>query len=108
MVLEFTCKGLLEEVIDTGEKSGERLTGAGRRGNQNISPRLNSRPSLNLDVSGLANLRVKPFGDERMKSREGHGGVIVPRHQMKLYWLGKRTDVDLLIHASRTKIRRER
>jgi hypothetical protein len=34
---------------------------------------LNGRPSLNLDIGGLANLRVKPFGDERMKSREGHG-----------------------------------
>ena len=73
MVIEFTRKGLFEEVIDAGEKGSERLAGTGRRSNQNISPRLNSRPSLNLDVSGLANLRVKPFGDERMKSREGHG-----------------------------------
>jgi hypothetical protein len=60
-------------VIDAGEKGGERLAGAGRRGNQNISPRLNGRPSLNLDIGGLANLCVKPFGDKRMKSREGHG-----------------------------------
>ena len=72
MVIEFTCEGLLEEVINTGEKSGERLAGAGRRSNQNISPRLNSRPSLNLDIGRPANLPVKPFGNERMKSREGH------------------------------------
>jgi hypothetical protein len=52
MVIEFTRKGLFEEPIDAGEKSGERLTGAGRRSNQNISPRLNGRPSLNLNICG--------------------------------------------------------
>ena len=51
MVIKFTRKGLLEEVIDAGEKGGERLTGTGRSGNQNIGPRLNSRPSLSLDIS---------------------------------------------------------
>ena len=50
MVIEFTREGLLEEVIDAGEKGGERLAGTGRRSNQNISPRLNGRPSLNLDI----------------------------------------------------------
>jgi hypothetical protein len=55
MVTEFTGKGLCEEVIDTGEKSGERLTGTSRRGNQNISPRLNGRPSLNLKIGGGPN-----------------------------------------------------
>ena len=37
MVIEFTREGLLKEVIDAGEKSGERLTGPSRRSNQNIS-----------------------------------------------------------------------
>ena len=73
MVVEFAGKGLLEEVIDAGEKGGEGLAGASRRSNENISPRLNGRPSLHLDIGGLTNLPVKPFGDERVKSREGHG-----------------------------------
>src|ERR1700686_3125759 len=34
MVIEFTRKGLLEELIDTREKGGERLAGTSRRGNQ--------------------------------------------------------------------------
>jgi len=38
MVIEFTRKGLFEEVIDAGEKGGERFAGTGRRGDQNISP----------------------------------------------------------------------
>ena len=38
MIIEFTRKGLFEEAIDAGEKGGERLAGAGRRGNQNITP----------------------------------------------------------------------
>ena len=71
MVVEFTGKGLREEMIDTGEKGGERLAGAGRRSNQNICPRLNSRPSLRLNIGRLADLCVKPFGDERMKARSG-------------------------------------
>jgi hypothetical protein len=73
MVIEFTRQGLFEEVIDAGEKGGERLAGTGRRGNQNISPRLNGRPSLNLDIGGLANLPVKPFSDDGMESGERHG-----------------------------------
>ena len=52
MVVEFTRESLLEEVIDTGEKGGERLAGTSRRSNQNISSRLNGRPSLNLYVGG--------------------------------------------------------
>ncbi len=56
MVVEFTRKGLFEEMIDAGEKGGECLAGTGRRGNQNISPRLNSRPSLSLDIGGCADL----------------------------------------------------
>ena len=71
MVIEFTRKGLFEEVIDAGEKGGERLAGAGRRSNENISPRLNSRPSLRLDIGRVADCRIKPFGNERVKSREG-------------------------------------
>jgi len=59
-------------VIDAGEKSGEGLAGSGRRGNQNISPRLNGRPSLHLDIGGSPDRRREPFGDERMEPREGH------------------------------------
>ena len=33
VVVEFTREGLLKEVIDTGEKGGEGLTGPGWRGN---------------------------------------------------------------------------
>ncbi|TKS57815.1 MAG: hypothetical protein EWM73_03715 [Nitrospira sp.] len=73
MIVKFTREGLLEEVVDAGEKGGKRLTGTGRRGNQNISPRLNGRPSLLLHIGGCADVRAEPFGNERMKSREGHG-----------------------------------
>ena len=73
MVIEFTREGLLEEVIDAGEKGGERLAGASRRGNQHISPRLNGWPSLNLDVSWSSDVRIKPLGDERVESKNGHG-----------------------------------
>jgi len=73
MVIEFTCKGLLEEVIDAEEKSGEGFTGAGWRGNQRIGARLNRRPSLNLDIGWGTDCRREPFGDERMKLRDGHG-----------------------------------
>src|SRR5687768_14808289 len=45
MVIELTRERLFEEMIDAREKRGKRLPGTGRRGNQNISPRLNGRPS---------------------------------------------------------------
>jgi hypothetical protein len=43
MLIEFTREGLFEEAIDTGEKGGEGLAGAGRRGNENVSPRLKAK-----------------------------------------------------------------
>lgn len=76
VVVQFTRKGLVEELIDAGEKGGKRLTGTGRSSNQNVSPRLNSRPSMSLNISGLTNLPVKPFGDEGVKERERHPGML--------------------------------
>src|SRR5437899_1225974 len=95
MVVEFTREGLFEEPIDAGEKGGERLAGAGRRGNQNICPRLNNRPSLSLNISKLANLPVKPFGNERMKERKRHGTVMLPCRGRKLYPLRHRPYIDV-------------
>ena len=57
-----------EETVEAGVKHRKRLAGAGRRGNQDISTRLNGRPSLRLDIHGLANLPVKPFSNERMEA----------------------------------------
>jgi len=55
----------------------------------------------------LANLPVKPFVDERMESREGHGTGIVPCRQRKLYPLRHRPDIDVGT-ASRDEIGRLR
>jgi hypothetical protein len=38
MIVEITREGLFEEVVDAGEKGGERLAGTGRSGNQRINP----------------------------------------------------------------------
>ena len=84
MVIEFTRKGVFEEVIDAGEKGGERLAGAGRRCDQNISPRLNGRPSLNLDIGWNPDRGLKPFSNERMEARERHDGVMLPCPEGKL------------------------
>src|SRR5688572_18593752 len=73
MVIELSRERLLEEMIDAREKRGKRLPGTGRRGNQNIPPRLDSGPGLNLDVSRSPDYRPKPLGDERMKSGKWHG-----------------------------------
>ena len=85
MIVEITRKGLFEEMIDAGEKGGERLAGAGRRGNQYISARLNGRPSLNLDIGGDADVRMEPLGNEGMKSGGGHGNEMLPRHSWVFY-----------------------
>ena len=50
IVSNLTCNGLCEETVDTGEKGLERLAGTSQRGNENISPRLNGLPSLDLDI----------------------------------------------------------
>ena len=100
MVVKFTRQGLLEEVIDTGEKGGEGLTGPGRRGDQHIATGLNGRPSLHLHIGRSTDARTKPVSDERVESGERHGTEIVPCRKMKLYRLGRRADID--IRRSRT------
>jgi hypothetical protein len=97
MVIEFAGQRLPEKVIDAGEKGGERLAGAGRRGNQDINPRLNGRPSLNLNIGGLANPCVKPFGDERMKSSEGHGNGMLPQHWQVFYQARKEPELLVVV-----------
>ena len=54
--------------IDVGEKSSERLAETSRRGAQRIRSGVNRRPRLNLDISRLANVRLKPLGDEWLVS----------------------------------------
>jgi len=95
VVVEFTRKGLLDEAIDAGEKGGECLAGSGRRSNQNISSRLNGRPSLNLNIGGCTDRRIKSFSDERMESREEHGALMLPCRERKLYPLWHRPDIDM-------------
>ena len=60
-----------EETVEAGVKHRKRLAGAGRRGNQDISTRLNGGPSLHLNVGRGADRRRKPFGNERMEASEG-------------------------------------
>jgi hypothetical protein len=50
LVIKLTREGLLEEVIDAGEKGREGLAGTSRCSNQNIGARLNGRPSPGLDI----------------------------------------------------------
>ena len=111
MVIQFTRKGLFEELIDTGEKGGEGLTGAGRRSNQNISPRSNGRPSLLLHICWDTDRRPKPFGDEGMELGKRHTpemlacraqqaplGDSLPENHLsipKTYFLRDRTDENI-------------
>lgn len=95
MVAELTGESLLEKTIDTGKKGGERFPRSGRRCDQRIRSGLNGVPCLDLYLSGLADVGLKPVGNERVKTGKYHplmlGGVArrvkaglpLPRHQQR-------------------------
>ena len=66
-VFEATGERLLEQGIKTGEEGGERLAGAGGRGDQDVVARLDRRPASGLHVGGRAEARAEPLRDNRMK-----------------------------------------
>ena len=72
-IFEAACECLLEQGIETGEEGGERLAGAGGRGDQDVVARRDRRPAAGLHVGGRAEARAEPLRDDRMKPGQGHG-----------------------------------
>ena len=66
-VFEAASESLLEQGIKTGEKGGERLAGAGGRGDQDVLTRRDRRPASGLHVGGRAEPRAEPLRNDRMK-----------------------------------------
>src|SRR5438093_1372357 len=58
---------LLEQGIKTGEEGGERLAGAGGRGDQDVLARRDRRPASGLHIGGRAEARAEPLCNDRMK-----------------------------------------
>ena len=54
VIPQRTVDPLPHEVIDRGQKGGERLAGSGRRRDQQMAAALDRRPSLRLCASGDA------------------------------------------------------
>src|SRR3989454_999928 len=72
-IFEAAGEGLLEQGIEPGEEGGERLAGAGGRGDQDVVARRDRRPAAGLHVGGRAEARAEPLRDDRMKPGQGHG-----------------------------------
>src|SRR5256885_454182 len=62
-VFEAAGECLLEQGIKTGEEGGERLAGAGGRGDQDVVARLDRWPAAGLHVGGRAEARAGPLRD---------------------------------------------
>ena len=71
LVLEPALEPLPHERVDRGEERGQRLAGAGRRGDQHVPPGLDRRPSLGLRRRGGSEAAGKPRGDRGMKQGGG-------------------------------------
>ena len=59
------------QIVDRGEKRGQGLAGAGRRGEQGVAARADRRPARKLGVGGAVEARVEPVP---------HEGVEVGQH----------------------------
>ena len=61
---EFSGAGRTYQTVQTDEKGGQRLAGAGRSGDQHIAPGANLGPSQNLWLGGSAKPGDEPFRDQ--------------------------------------------
>src|SRR6266487_1152809 len=73
---QVSGKRLFEEIINTCQKSRQRLPRSGGGSNQGIGPGDNGWPAFQLDVGGLAKAISKPVRDYRMKKRKSHGSIV--------------------------------
>src|SRR4029450_1213592 len=67
--------GASEEAIETGEEGGERLAGAGRRGEEHIAAGGDQGPGLRLYRGGLPESSPEPLVDYRMEAEGMEAGA---------------------------------
>ena len=70
-VLQRAGGGLPDQHVDAREERGQRLAGAGRRGNQRVAAGENLRPAPFLRLGRRAEFREEPVPHERMRPGEG-------------------------------------
>jgi hypothetical protein len=70
VVRKRTAKSLDDEVVERGEKRGERFAGARWRRNQGVAAFANRAPALCLRGRRLAKCFAEPTADDRMKGCE--------------------------------------
>ena len=63
-VFEILGDGLAEELVETGEESGESLARARRGGEEDVAARRDQRPGARLNRGGLAEPLTKPALDD--------------------------------------------
>ena len=71
LIFEAAFEALFYEVVDRGEKGGERLARAGRGGEQHMAAGLDRGPSLLLGRGRRGEAAREPGGDCGMEQREG-------------------------------------
>ena len=73
LVRKRRAKTFLEEVVDGTQKRRERLAGAGRRGDEGMSPVADRRPTTQLRGGRLSERLAEPACDEGMETWEHFG-----------------------------------
>ncbi len=68
---QLSGDGFADQAVDAGEKCGQRLSGAGRRGNQRGSPGEDVRPALFLWLCSCAKARREPLLHDGMGPAQG-------------------------------------
>jgi hypothetical protein len=56
-----------DQLIEGPQEGRKGLPASGGGGDEQMFARCNSRPGLLLDIRGLADLLLKPSGDQRVK-----------------------------------------
>ena len=72
-VVQIAGERLADQAVDAGEKCGQRLTRAGRSGDQRGAPGEDVRPALFLGLGRRAELPDKPLLHQRMRPGERGG-----------------------------------
>src|SRR5262249_55317565 len=74
-VRQRASQALLEQIVECGQKGGQRLPRTGRRGDESVPAFADRGPTLVLRRGWFAERLGKPAGDDRMKVIEGHEAV---------------------------------
>ena len=72
LIWQSADEALAKELVERGQECGQGFSGTRRRGNEDVSAGLNSRPAALLRLAWRSELLFEPLRHRRMKTKFLH------------------------------------